>query len=244
MKILALNSSPRRGQGGTALLLDAFLEGMRQAGADVELVYLHGLEIKPCLGCFHCWTKTPGRCVQDDDMATLLPDHQWADVVVYATPLYVDGMNGTMKTFLDRSIPLMEPFFELRDGHCRHPRRGGPENGKVVLVSVCGFTELENFDPLVAHVKAVCLNLGREYSGALLRPYGASLPALEKHGIPVADVLSAAEEAGRQLAEQGHMDEETLRRVSAELVPRQQYVAVVNTSFRRMLDKPAPSGRQ
>jgi hypothetical protein len=143
--------------------------------------------------------------VQQDDMAPLLPKQESADIVVYATPLYVDGMNGTLKTFLDRSIPLIEPFFEVRDDHCRHPRRGGPEDGKVVLVSACGFTELDNFDPLVMHVKAVCRNLGREYAGALLRPYASSLPEMKKLGLPVAGVLAAAEEAGRQMVEQGRM---------------------------------------
>lgn len=39
MKILAINSSPKMGNGNTALILDPFLEGMREAGAEVELYY-------------------------------------------------------------------------------------------------------------------------------------------------------------------------------------------------------------
>ncbi|MDF1541398.1 MAG: hypothetical protein P1Q69_21040, partial [Candidatus Thorarchaeota archaeon] len=39
----------------------------------------------------------------------------------------------------------------LKDNHCRHPRRSGKTGGKVVLVSVCGFAEKDNFDPLVVH---------------------------------------------------------------------------------------------
>ncbi len=37
MKVNAINGSPKMGKGTTALLLNPFLEGMREAGAEVEL---------------------------------------------------------------------------------------------------------------------------------------------------------------------------------------------------------------
>ncbi|MFX1539619.1 MAG: flavodoxin family protein, partial [Promethearchaeota archaeon] len=121
MKILALNSSPRKARGGTSILLNTFLEGAKDAGAKIDLLYVYDLEIKPCQGCFLCWVKTPGVCVQKDDMEDLLAKWQKADVLVLATPVFVDGMTSTMKAVLDRSIPLVQPFFEIRDDHCRHP---------------------------------------------------------------------------------------------------------------------------
>jgi multimeric flavodoxin WrbA len=235
MNVAAFNSSPRKDRGGTALILAPFLDGMRSVGAEVELVHLHGLDIKPCLGCFACWLKTPGRCVQADAMESLLPKVAAADVTVYATPLYVDGMNSTLKAFLDRSIPLIEPWFEEREDHCRHPRRSDTRPGKVVLVSACGFTEPDNFDPLVVHMKAVCRNMDREFVGALLRPYASSLLEMQKMGVPVTDVLAAAEEAGRQLVEHGSIPADLLARVSRELVPRERYIRAVNEHFRRAL---------
>ena len=70
MHILAFNSSPRDNQTSkTELVLQKFLEGARRAGAETETLYLRNYQIKHCLGCFSCWTKTPGRCVQKDDMA-------------------------------------------------------------------------------------------------------------------------------------------------------------------------------
>jgi FMN-dependent NADH-azoreductase len=235
MKILALNSSPHKSEGGTGLVLNRFIEGARGAGAEVELVHLRGMEIKPCLGCFDCWTRTPGCCVQHDAMDELLPKFGTADTVVYATPLYVDGMNGTLKLFLDRCIPLVEPWFELRDEHCRHPRRSGFKVSRIVLVSAAGFTEADNFDPLIAHVKAACRNMGCEFAGSLVRPYAATLEHLARSGLPVKDVFDACTDAGREMVETGSISEATQARVARELVPRAAYIEAVNQSFRSAL---------
>jgi len=61
MKILALNSSPRGdGQSKTELMLTHLVKGMREAGAEVEIVDLRMKSIKHCIGCFTCWTKNTG----------------------------------------------------------------------------------------------------------------------------------------------------------------------------------------
>ena len=237
MKVIAFNSSPHRDRGGTGLILNPFLDGARQAGAEVELFYVQSMDIRPCLGCYVCWTSTPGQCAQEDDMNAILPRIAEADIVVYATPLYVDGMNGPMKALLDRTIPLIEPRMEIRNDHCRHPRRASARPGKVVLVSVCGFTEPDNFDALVLHIRAVCRNLDRQFAGALLRPYASSLPALAKRGVAVEDVLAAAREGGRQIVETGTMTDGVRQRVSRELIPRDTYIRAVNARFRRLQSK-------
>ena len=69
MKVLALNSSPRGGgQSKTEMMLTPLVEGMRDAGAEVEVANLREKKIKNCIGCFTCWTKTPGECVHKDDI--------------------------------------------------------------------------------------------------------------------------------------------------------------------------------
>ncbi len=236
MKVLAFNSSPMMGKGNTALILNPFLEGMREAGAEVELFYTKKLKINPCQGEFNCWLKTPGKCWQKDDMDMLRPKMGEADVWVLATPLYVDGMTGPMKNLIDRIIPLVQPFFELRDDHIRHPAREGSNRGKMVLVSNCGFWEMDNFDALLVHVKALCKNGNREFAGALLRPHGGALrPMLEIGGL-VEDVVEAAREAGRQLVRDGKISTETLNTVSRELMSREDYIQVANQNFQKALD--------
>lgn len=235
MKAIAINSSPKMDKGNTAVILNPFLDGMREAGAEVEILYTKKLKIKPCQGEFNCWLKTPGECFQKDDMEIVRPKMFDADIWVLATPLYVDGMSGPMKNLLDRIIPGAQPFFELRDGHIRHPGRGETRHRKMMLVSNCGFWELDNFDALVVHAKAICKNANMEFAGALLRPHGPALQGMLQSGASVQDVLTAAREAGRQLIQDGKISPDTLSTVSRELLPRDTYIQIVNQNFQKTL---------
>ena len=235
MKVLAINGSPRMHKGNTALILGPFLEGMREAGAEVELLYTRKLDIKPCLGCFRCWIKTPGKCVQEDDMAILLPQLREADIWVWATPLYVDGVSGPLKILLDRLTPFLRLPAEVRHGRSRHLVEEGLIGGKVVLISNCGLWEMENFDPLVAHIAAACQHVKREFAGPLLRPHGGTLRDLLKRGEPVDDVLQAAKEAGRQLVRDGKMSAEPVATVGRELVTRDDYITNMNQTAEKLL---------
>lgn len=223
-------------RGNTSMILKPFLEGLEDAGAEVELYYTQELAINPCKACFTCWMKTPGKCKQKDDMETLLKKFEVADIWVLATPVYVDGMTGTLKNLLDRLIPLMVPFVEIINGHCRHPLRDGVKKGKVVLVSTCGFWELDNFDPLVAHVKAICANFEREYAGALLRPYGSILKFNAKISEPLETILKAAKDAGRQLIQEGKISAETIEVIKREVVDRKEYVEIYNEMIKKGLE--------
>jgi multimeric flavodoxin WrbA len=231
MNVLAVNSSPLMGEGNTAKILNPFLEGMKDAGAHVELFYTKKLKINPCQGEFRCWINTPGECFQKDDMQMLHPKLEDAEIWVFATPVYVDAVSGPMKNLMDRIIPVAQPFIELRDGHCRHPLREGVKVGKVALVSNCGFWEMDNFDPLLVHMKAACKNLNREFAGALLRPHGPGLDIVVEMGQSLDDIFDAAKEAGRQLVKNGKISTETLDVVSRELMPQEVYVQIINKVF-------------
>jgi multimeric flavodoxin WrbA len=84
-------------RGNTSLILTPFVEGLKEEGVEVELFYTRKLNVNPCLGDRSCWTRTPGKCVQKDDMTMLLPKIEAADIIVMAVPVYVDGMPGPMK---------------------------------------------------------------------------------------------------------------------------------------------------
>jgi multimeric flavodoxin WrbA len=237
MKALVFNSSPLMHKGNTALILTPFIEGMQEAGAEVELFYTKKLDINPCQGERNCWFRTPCKCFQDDDMQWLLPKLHEADIWVFATPVYVDGITGRMKNLIDRLIPLIEPYFELREGHCRHVVLEGHKYGKVVLVSNCGFWEMDNFDPLLVHMEAMCKNMAKDYAGAVLRPHGEAMKPMMKMGISLDDIFEAAREAGRQLVRDGEMSTATLDIVGRELLPLEMYVERLNQNFQQILDR-------
>ena len=239
MKVLAINGSPHKGKGNTGLTLDPFLDGLREGGAEVELLCTRDLDIKPCLGCFGCWIKTPGKCVQEDDMAGLLPRLRQAEVWVLATPVYFDGPSGPLKNLMDRMTAFLRLAAGVRDGRSRHLVEEEVQGGKVVLVSNCGLWETGNFDPLVAQMKGFCQHVGREFAGALLRPHGQTLRDLLRQGEPVQDVLDAAREAGRELARDGRMSHDSLRAVGRPLVSLEEYVEDLNETAGRLLGRAA-----
>ena len=99
-KILILNGSPQKG-GKTAALIKAFIEGAESAGNEVKDLYLQGMNIGGCLACEAC-SRNGGNCVQKDDMEQVGEDYLWADVVVFASPMYWGTFSGQLKVVIDR----------------------------------------------------------------------------------------------------------------------------------------------
>jgi len=95
-----------------------------QAGCDVEIVDLNGDEIKPCLGCFDCWLKTPGLCTQTHDCVNTICEKQLqSSVVIFLSKITYGGLSYDMKAFVDRSIPNIMPFLRIVGGETHHQRR-------------------------------------------------------------------------------------------------------------------------
>jgi len=234
--VLAINASPHRHTGNTAEILNPFLEGMRAEGAAVELFCTEDLAINSCKGDLSCMIRPDGRCIHRDDMDELIPKIRNADILVLASPLYVDDVTGPMKTLMDRMVPLLQIFIETRDGHTRHPLKEFRKR-RVILVSSCGFWELDNFDVLVAHMQAFAKNITAEFSGALLRPHAASLKGMIAMGAPVQDIPEAAREAGRQMVRENRISPGLLETISRPLVPRDVYQQTSNQHFMEMTKK-------
>ena len=214
MKVLALNSSPRgEGISKTGMLLDALVAGFSQAGAVVETVHLRKKKVNNCIGCYTCWTKTPGICIHKDDMtAELFPKWVEADVVVYATPLYHFTMNASMKAFIERTLPALEPSLINRDlKTTTHPWRHKPPAS--VVLSVAGFPELSVFDGLSRYVKFLLRD------GLLAEIYR---PAAETLNSPqfadmTKEILEATVQAGREIAESGKVSPATMQKITQPL---------------------------
>ena len=219
MKVLALNSSPRGDdESKTAIMLNSLVAGMREAGAEVAVVPLKKKKIKPCAGCFSCWTKTPGTCIHKDDMTReLFPQWLESDLVVYASPLYHFTVNAVMKAFIERTLPILEPFFAQKDGRTYHPLRHRAP--KVVMLSVAGFPDEAVFDQLSSwanfiygnssiHAKSLVAEIYRPMAEALTIPYFKSMAA---------SILDATQQAGREIATSMAVSEETMARIRQPL---------------------------
>lgn len=101
-KVLVLSASPRKG-GNSETLCDQFMLGAKEAGNQVEKIFLRDKKINYCVACDAC-SKNDGHCVQKDDMNEVMVKMIEADVIVMATPVYYYSMNGQMKTLIDRTV--------------------------------------------------------------------------------------------------------------------------------------------
>jgi multimeric flavodoxin WrbA len=98
--ILILKGSPRE-RGNSATLADRAAAGAQEAGAQVESIYLHGLDIRACDACELC--REPGStCVIEDDMQPLYPKLAAADAILLASPIYWFTFSAQLKLCMDR----------------------------------------------------------------------------------------------------------------------------------------------
>ncbi len=228
---LIIFGSPRRKKGHTYELLTTFIHGMQEGGIEVEMIDLLDYTIRPCSGCFSCWTKTPGSCIHQDDMSELLQKLDRAECVVYAQPLYVFTVPGIMKNFLDRSLPRLEPYLiKHPNGSTRHPRRWS-KNGRMILFSVCGFPEIEHFDALRRMYQLLSQASGTEIVGEILRPASESLHFSQQIGDGVTAMEEALYTAGYQVATLGFIRQQTEAAISQPLFTSQDNFHAVANEF-------------
>jgi len=210
MKVIAINSSPRGdGVSKTGILLDSLVQGMLDAGAEVETIHLRQKKVRNCLGCFTCWTKTPGVCIHKDDMTNeIFPKWLDADLAIYATPLYHYTLNATMKAFIERTLPVLEPFFQQVDGRTSHPLRH--RLPQAVVLSVAGFPEPAVFAQLSSYVNFL---FGKGLMAEIYRPAAEvlTLPGLSQTS---ADILEATAQAGRELVQLKEISPATMERIT------------------------------
>lgn len=207
-------------KSNTDKILTPFLEGMKQAGAEVETVYLKRLNIRPCEGEFFCWFKKPGSCHIADDMQTLYPKLRDADIVVFTIPVYVP-LPGEMQNMFNRLIPLLDPVVKARNGRTRAKFHADVKIKKMVLVSSCGWWEKANFGTVVRIVKEFAEDASVKFAGALLRPH---IDWLVEKDEKTKDIFHAAKQVGFQLIREGKISKTLLDIISQPLISHKRFL--------------------
>jgi len=224
-KVIAISGSLRMEKSNTSEILTPFIEGMKEAGASVELFYAKRLNVKPCIGDLYCWDKNPGQCHIKDNMQSLYPKLKEADVLVLATPVYIP-LPGEMQNFINRLMPLLDPVLKKQNGRTRARFHSDVKISKIALVSSSGWWELGNFGTVVRIVKEFAKDADVEFAGALLRPH-TSLMAKNKE--KTEEILDAARQAGHQLIKNGRMSKSALKIVSQPLISEEKWRENENT---------------
>ena len=90
----------------------------------INEITINDAMLKPCMGCFGCWIKTPGQCVIKDGIDAINRAAMNCDALVWLCPIVFGQMSANIKNTLDRWLPNMLPFFTTRiDGSTMHPPR-------------------------------------------------------------------------------------------------------------------------
>jgi len=90
---------------------------------DAETISTDEYKIGNCIGCTHCWLKTPGICAVKDDWETLFKRILQADAVIFIAEAKLGFVSYKLKNIVDRLIPLVTPYTVLQNGEMRHKKR-------------------------------------------------------------------------------------------------------------------------
>jgi len=167
--------------------------------------------------------------LKDDMTEELFPKWLEADLVVYATPLFHHTVNATMKTFIERTFPICEPFLQEREKRWVHPLR--KKHPAAVVLSVCGFPAMSAFGALSHYVKFLFEEQeeGRLWA-EIYRPGSEYLlETTEKQK----DIFDATRQAGRELVEVNKVTPETLARIEEPLIDNlSDFASISNCMWR------------
>jgi len=232
-KVVAINGSAKMEKGNTARVLAPFLDGMREAGASVELFYAKRLKVKPCMGEFYCWNEKPGVCYQEDSMQMLYPKLREADILVLATPVYIP-LPGEMQNLINRLCPLIEPILVWRGGRTRARFHDDVKIRKIVLVSTCGWWEMGNFGTVLRIAEEIAKDVSVEFAGAILRPHTYLMVENKEKAKKVTEALR---KAGHELVKKGRMSKSLLEVISQPLISEEEYRRSLSEDYERVKSK-------
>jgi multimeric flavodoxin WrbA len=89
---------------------------------DTTLISDNGT-IRPCMGCYGCWIKTPGQCVLQDGYQGLGALYAKCDTMTIISRCVCGSYSPFVVNVLNRSIPCLLPFFVTIGGETHHQRR-------------------------------------------------------------------------------------------------------------------------
>lgn len=105
-------------------------------GWEINLFKLREVEIADCLGCFFCWTKTPGKCVINDAGKNMAKIVFGSDLLVFLTPVTFGGYSSCLKKAIDRLVAAILSSWVRIEGEFHHKLRFKKSPKLIVLGSL------------------------------------------------------------------------------------------------------------
>ena len=187
MRVLGLLCSPRK-RGNTDQLLDEFLRGTRDQGADTEKIDASSLQIGPCRGCGACESR--GECAITDEMQVVYDRITNADGIVVASPVYFYHLAAQCKILIDRCQAFWSQKYVLN-------RMIRPKSGFFLSV---GATKGEKmFDGAIVTVKYFFDAINATYVGDLFVRGIDGKGAIKNHPAALSDAYEAEKKLFRSV---------------------------------------------
>lgn len=234
MNVLVLNGSPKGNASNTMALTREFLADV---DCTAEIIEVCKLKIGHCMGQFDCWTKTPGKCVINDDMTEILNKLIRADAVVWSFPLYYYSVPGPLKTLIDRQLPLNLPEMQEDAEYGGHPSRYDLSKQRQTLISTCGFwTHEGNYKSVVEMFNKI---YGEKAFETIFAGQGSlfNIPNMPEIAAEVGDLLQTIESylktvrtAGKEWAN-GGIKAKTSRLLAEPIMQKEDYERAVDSSL-------------
>ena len=114
------------------LLSDAPLNITFESNDEIY-IDLSSLKISNCVGCYGCWTKTPGKCVIRDDAVTVYPVIAKSEKLIYVSHIKYGSYDSIMKTMLERSIPIQQAFIRIHNNETHHVQRAVKNKDAIII---------------------------------------------------------------------------------------------------------------
>jgi len=229
MKILAINGSHRGKRGYTHFLIDKLFQGVTNAGGECEEIALADLNISMCKACGVCNTEKHFlRCIYDgkDDVSVIFDKMREADIIVYATPIYVFNMSGLMKVFLDRinATGNCNDFRLSKSGLFFHHISKEIYSKPFVTIICHDNFENETSKSVRTYFETFSKFMDAPQVGVIVRRsgkvtgYGKNKEKETKYP-KITESYSAIEKAGSELANNGKISGKTQRIASQDIIP-------------------------
>ena len=249
MRILAINASYRGDKGHTRFLIDKLFKGAAEQGAECEVVTLSKKNMNICKACGVCQTINHYlKCVFDgeDDVKSIFDKMASADIIVFATPVYLFGISGLMKIFLDR-IYATSDVNDLRiskSGLLFHHINPAVCSKPFVTLVCCDNLEDETPKNVQSYFKTYSKFMDAPQVGVLIRNAGILTgqgkdPEKEKKFPKIYNVYDAYEQAGQELVEYGKITRKTENQANQEIIPVPlfKYIKKIKPLKRKFIDK-------
>ncbi|MEL7663788.1 MAG: flavodoxin family protein [Methanosarcina mazei] len=218
-------------------MVEEFLKGAEEAGAETENIILAEKNIRRCRGKFECWLKTPGSCTIHDDMEDLISRFMGSDIVVFACPVYFDNVPSIMKSFVERLSPVLLPQFEEDGkGEYRHAKRY-EKYPKLAVISNAGLPGQINFDVERLFFRRLARTFHTELVAEIYRAEGEIFRGQKNIMLKplIGKYKKLLRSAGKEIVENHMLSEKIIEDLGKPIVPSSLYIKFGNEEWDRLI---------